>query len=73
MTYGYFGAVDESYSSTFPETDGVQKEHQRHKNTVFYLDKTTVRKRLRKFFLQMDTNIMHIKMFEITKCSEVTE
>jgi hypothetical protein len=42
MTDGYFCAVYETYTCTFAETHRIQKEHQRHKNPVFYLNKATV-------------------------------
>ena len=65
VTNGNFGAVYECNFGAFTKIDSVQKEYHWHENAMFNLNKSVVRQCFRKFFFQMHTDIVQIKMFKI--------
>jgi hypothetical protein len=71
VTNGNFGGINKGNACTLSETDGVQKEHHRYKNTMLYCYKPVIRQSIREVIFQMHANIMQITVLEIFETSEV--
>ena len=65
--------IHKGNSGTFSKTNGVKKEHHRHKNTMLNGYKTIVGQSFWKIILQMYTDIIKIIVLKIFECSEVEQ